>query len=273
MTAGVGAPSDTFFATVRRLASAQKSAARGAPAYSLFVNRPLGRVPAALAFRAGWTPNMVTALSGITSLAGVLVIVLVPPSLPMGITVWLLLAGGYVLDSADGQLARLLGGGSPSGEWLDHVIDSWKISSVHLAVLVLVYRHLDLPSPAWLLVPVLFTIVAAVSFFALILNDLLKAKYAAEPSQRTASTPLRSLLGLPTDYGVLCLSFVALGLPAVFFGVYTALLAANAGYLALALVKWFRDMRALGAAPATGPSAATAPRHRSDEWSDHVPAR
>ncbi|WEO76939.1 CDP-alcohol phosphatidyltransferase family protein [Cryobacterium sp. SO2] len=267
------APTDTLAATVKRLASAQKGAARGAPAYSLYVNRPLGRVPAALAFRLGWTPNMVTGLSALASLAGVLVIALVPPSVSMGIAVWLLLAGGYVLDSADGQLARLRGGGSTSGEWLDHVVDAWKISSVHLAVLVLAYRHLDLPDPAWLLVPVIFTIVAAVSFFAMILNDLLKAKHAVEPARNTASTPFRSILGLPTDYGILCLSFALLGLPAVFFGVYTALFAANTLYLVLALVKWFGDMRALGATPAGAPGGAAAPRHRSDEWSDHVPAR
>jgi phosphatidylglycerophosphate synthase len=263
----------TVGAAIRLLAGAQKTAARGAPAYSLFVNRPLGRVPAAVAFRLGWTPDMVTALSAGFSLAGVLVLALSDPSVATGATVWLLLAFGYVLDSADGQLARLRGGGSPAGEWLDHVVDAWKISSVHLAVLVMAFRHPVAQEPAWLLVPLGFTVVAAVAFFAMILNDLLKAKYGAPAAPAGASTPLRAVLGLPTDYGVLCASFVLLGVPVAFFAVYSALFAANLLYLLLALVKWFRDMRALGT-PA-GPSArpGTGPRHRAEEVGTDVAAR
>lgn len=269
MTGRVVTPGVSLADTVRQLAGAQKAAARGAPAYSLFVNRPLGRLPAAVAFRLGWTPNQVTGLSAALSLAGVLVLALAPATLTTGLAVWLLLAGGYVLDSADGQLARLRGGGSPAGEWLDHVVDAGKISSLHLAVLVMLYRQSDLADPAWLLVPVGFTIVAAVSFFAMILNDLLKARYATAPAPSKPSTPLRSLAGLPTDYGVLCLSFVLLGMPSVFVAVYGALLAANIVYLGLALVKWYGDMRALGDR-ATAPSAGAQP---SPERNADVAAR
>ena len=63
---------------------------------------------------------------------------------------------GYALDSADGQLARLRGGGSLTGEWLDHVIDSFKISTLHLAVLVMAYRFFPTPT-WWLLVPLVFS--------------------------------------------------------------------------------------------------------------------
>ena len=52
---------------------------------------------------------------------------------------------------------------------------------------------------------------------------------------------------IPTDYGVLCVSFLLLGAPTVFFGVYTLLFAGSAGYLLLALVKWFRVMKDLDA--------------------------
>ena len=269
MSAAAPAPALSVGALIRQLASAQKRAARGAPAYSLFVNRPLGRVPAAIAFRWGWTPNLVTAVSAGFSLAGILVLALTPPSATTGVLIWLLLAGGYVLDSADGQLARLRGGGSPAGEWLDHVVDAWKISSVHLAVLVMAYRYPPVADPAWLLVPLGFTIVAAVAFFAMILNDLLKAKYAGAAPAGAPSTPLRALLGLPTDYGVLCLSFVLLGVPAAFAVGYTLLFAANLLYLLLALAKWFRDMRALGS---PRPPAAAAPRHRAEDRIDHAVA-
>ena len=51
------------------LASAQKPGA-GVPAYLRWVNRPLGRRAAAAAYVPGLTPNAVTLLSGVCSLAG-----------------------------------------------------------------------------------------------------------------------------------------------------------------------------------------------------------
>lgn len=245
---------ETYRDTVRRLSSAQKTAARGAPAYSIYVNRKVGRYLAAGAYRLGLTPNMVTLVSAAFTFTGIAVLALGQPGWVMGISVWLLLALGYAFDSADGQVARLRGGGSPSGEWLDHVVDSIKISSLHLAVLISAFTHFDLPNPAWLLVPIGFTVVAAVSFFAMILNDLLKAKHpGTRPVDGGRSTVWRSLLGAPTDYGLLCAAFILLGNPGLFFVIYTLLFVANTGYLVLALGKWFRDMTALGA-PATGAS-------------------
>ncbi|WP_104081615.1 CDP-alcohol phosphatidyltransferase family protein [Cryobacterium sp. Y11] len=246
--------SETYFETVRRLSSAQKTAARGAPAYSIYVNRRVGRYLAAGAYRLGLTPNNVTTISAVFTFSAIGLLAIVEPSWLLGIVVWLLLAIGYAFDSADGQVARLRGGGSPSGEWLDHVIDAIKISTLHLAVLITAFTHFALNDPAWLLVPIGFTAVAAVSFFAMILNDLLKAKHAPlAPLSTAPRTFLRSLLGVPTDYGVLCLAFVLLGAPILFFGLYAVLFVANGLYLVLALSKWFRDMTALAGAGATRP--------------------
>ena len=61
---------------------------------------------------------------------------------------------------------------------------------------------------------------------------------------------------------MLCLIFVLLAWPTAFFIAYTLLFAGSAGYLLLAAVKWFRDMRALDREPApttTAPSAAPTP--------------
>jgi len=241
---------ETYRQTVQRLSSAQKTAARGAPAYSIYVNRRVGRYLAAGAYQLGLTPNMVTGVSAVFTFAGIVLLAVGQPTWMLGTSVWLLLALGYAFDSADGQVARLRGGGSPSGEWLDHVVDSVKISSLHLAVLVTAFTHFALSSPVWLLVPIGFTVVAAVSFFAMILNDLLKAKHGSGAAPARPSTVWRALLGAPTDYGFLCFSFVLLGIPWLFFAVYALLFVANSGYLVLALIKWFRDMGALGAVPA-----------------------
>jgi len=233
----------------RRLAAAQKSS-KGAPAYSRFVNRPLGRAIAAGAFLMGRTPNQVTAVSAALSFAAIALLALARPTVLVGLLVATLLVAGYAFDAADGQLARLRGGGSPAGEWLDHMVDAAKISSLHLAVLVMAYRFLDL-RPGWLLVPVGFCIVNAVAFFGMILNDLLRQRHAAAtgvPVQRGESSTLRSLLVVPTDYGFLCVAFALLGAHTLFFGVYTLFFAGYAGFLLLAVVKWFRDMDGLGRA-------------------------
>jgi len=246
-------PDESYGSVVRRLAAAQK-ASKGAPAYSRFVNRPLGRRIAAAAYQLGMTPNQVTAISAALSFTGIAVLALVEPSWWMGALVCVALVLGYAFDAADGQLARLRGGGSISGEWLDHMVDAAKITSLHLAVLISVYRFFDLGSAGWLLVPIGFALVANVMFFGMILNDLLRARQTAAtgvPIARPATSTLRSLLVMPTDYGVLCLIFLLMVSPLVFFVAYSVLFVGSAGFMLLASVKWFRDMSALDRAGAS----------------------
>jgi phosphatidylglycerophosphate synthase len=243
-TTGPRPGAESLADTVRRLSAAQKGA-KGAPAYSRFVNRKLGRLLAALAFHAGLTPNAVTAVSAAFTATGIALLALVAPSWWLGLAVAGCLVVGYAFDAADGQLARLRGGGSPAGEWLDHMVDAVKISSLHLAVLVGAYRFELVERGAWLLVPLGFCIVSAVLFFGTILNEALRERHGAVTrAQATTERPsvLRSLLVVPTDYGLLCLVFLLLGAPAVFYGAYSFLFAATAGYLALACVKWFREI-------------------------------
>lgn len=88
---------------------------------------------AAAAFQAGLTPNIVTLISATLTFTALALVALVEPSAWLGVGLALLLALGYAFDAADGQLARLRGGGSASGEWLDHMVDATKISCLHLA--------------------------------------------------------------------------------------------------------------------------------------------
>ena len=126
-------PRGTYADAMRAPRLAQK-ASRNAPAYSRWVNRPLGRRIAAPAYVAGITPDQVTGISACLTFAGIAGR-RHEPGLP-GRGRRVLLVMGYAFDSADGQLARLRGGGTPRGEWLDHVMDSAKNAAVHLAVLV-----------------------------------------------------------------------------------------------------------------------------------------
>ena len=244
------APGDEPLAqTIRRLGAAQKGA-KGAPAYSRFVNRKLGRVLAAVAFHLRLTPNAVTGISALCTVSGIGVLALARPSWPTGIVVSLLLVVGYAFDAADGQLARLRGGGSPAGEWLDHMVDALKIASLHLALLIGLYRFEPVGRGAVLLVPLAFSVVSVVLFFGTLLNESLRAQHGA-PTRAAATgerpSVLRSLVVVPTDYGLLCLVFLLLGAPHVFLAAYGLLLLGTAGYLALACVKWFLEMGRLTA--------------------------
>jgi phosphatidylglycerophosphate synthase len=242
-----------FTDAVRELSGAQKSSV-GAPAYSRFVNRRIGRYLAAFAFLRGMTPNQVTIISAVFTYAGIVVVALLRPSWPQAVLVSLALVIGYALDSADGQLARLRGGGSPAGEFLDHIIDSVKNTAIHLAVLVSFYRFFDLRHEAYLLLPCAYVVVSATFFFGVVLVEQLRRGRrvgARAQAEATGHAPLlRSLIVLPWDYGLLCLVFLTLGAKVVFLPVYAAMLVLNAAFLGVALTRWYRELVALSAQPA-----------------------
>ena len=256
MTAGTPSPKPAtpraFGVAFDELQRAQKDSS-GAPPYSRFINRPAGRVLAAAAHQLGLTPNTVTGISACFTFTGIVVLAAGNAAWPTGVLVALLLMVGYALDAADGQLARLRGGGSPDGEWLDHVIDAAKLASIHLAVLITCYRHFDLPSPALLLVPIGFSVVQSVHFFGMIATELILRERQARLAPTEAFTPparvgsrhsvIVTIARLPVDYGLLCLTFALLGAHIVFFGVYSLMALASAGLLLLALVRWFRQVR------------------------------
>ena len=236
---------------VADLHGAQKPSA-GTPAYSRFVNRRIGRYLAAVAFLTGRTPNQVSLASGFCSLVGIALLATVEPSFPLALAVTALLVLGYALDSADGQLARLRGGGSPLGEWLDHMIDCVKIVLLHSAVLISFFRFGAFGNDSVLLVPLAYLCVSAVMFFGLILIDQLRRRHGGAKANVRGVSVLKSLLIAPTDYGVLCLVFLAFGRPGLFVVLYGALLLANLVFLLAAIGKWYREMAALQ--PATGSS-------------------
>src|SRR5262245_22687184 len=93
--------------------------------WNRFVARPLAAVIVVPLARTGITPNQVTFLTLPVFLAGAALLALLPS--------WGALVGGaavielsYVLDCADGQLARLKGTSSPVGAHLDFLMDELK---------------------------------------------------------------------------------------------------------------------------------------------------
>ncbi|WP_329022483.1 MULTISPECIES: CDP-alcohol phosphatidyltransferase family protein [unclassified Streptomyces] len=233
---------------LRQLRGAQKPA-KGVSLYSRYVNRPAGRVFAVGAYRLGLTPNQVTLVSAVFTFGALAGVALVRPGPWPALLVYLGLAVGFALDSADGQLARLTGRGGPDGEWLDHVVDCAKMVLVHTAVLVSFQRWFALPGDGWLLLPLGFLFVAVLTFCAGLLRDQLGRTAAAAPAPAPAAPPsrLRAVALLPADYGVFCLVFLLLGDETAFRVGYAVLAAVHALFLVLFLGKWFRELKALRA--------------------------
>ncbi|MDR6143973.1 phosphatidylglycerophosphate synthase [Microbacterium foliorum] len=229
------------------LRAAQKSSS-GAPAYSRFVNRPIGRIFAAVAFAWGRTPDQVTAVSALFTFAGIALIALAPPTLLTSLLIVIMLVLGYALDSADGQLARLRGGGSPRGEWLDHMVDATKMATIHIAVLICWWRFYDV-APPMLLIPLGFQVVASVFFFGVILTELIRRVGSAGTASTAGfrNSPIYALIVLPADYGLLILVFATLWVPWLFITLYSALLAVNALILLASVVRWHRSLGPIGA--------------------------
>lgn len=223
---------------------------RNAPAYSRWVNRPLGRIFAATAYKLGLSPNAVTAISAVFTFTGIGLLASAKPSVIVGVTIAVLLVLGYALDSSDGQVARLRGGGSLAGEWLDHVVDSVKTGSMHLAVAVMWFRNLGGWPAESTLVPLVFTLQATVWFFAIIATDLLMrnagAKKVTLAAEEGKPSTLNSLLGIPADYGFLCLMMALLGWFDVWRWLYGLLMTVNVAILMIQCVRWFRRVSAVG---------------------------
>lgn len=241
-----------YRATVAQLATAQKPG-RGAPPYSRWVNRRFGRWFAAGAFVLGRTPNQVTAASATMTLIGLVLVATVEPSWWLGVLVAFLLLLGYALDSADGQLARLRGGGTKSGEWLDHVVDAFKIVLFHGVILISFFRFGGGGGGPLLLIPLGFVLVSSVFFFAMILTDQLRRIASLERGASYAKPSgaggwLQTVVAIPTDYAVLCLAFLLFGWQTGFVVVYGLLFAANAVILFAVLVRWWRELRTIDAA-------------------------
>lgn len=235
----------TFAEAVAALAAAQKTSA-GVPAYLRYINRPLGRRAAALAYRLGLSPNNVTVLSGLTSLASMVVLVTVPPSWATGLIVAAGMVVGYALDSADGQLARLTRGGSLTGEWLDHVIDAARMPAVHLCVAIALFRFGNIDS-AYLLIPLGYSLVVTVTFFSVTLVGQMRARVGVEQHVRrdgaeTSASWLRSLATLPVDFGAVCLVFILWGEPIVFMIAYITLFVINFLHMALSVIRKYREL-------------------------------
>ena len=239
---------------IRELSAAQKTP-KSTSAYIVFVNRPIGRLLAAIAFKFGGTPNGITAVSGTGTYLAAAALAFFGGDFPAAVFAGLALCFFYALDSADGQLARLQGGGSLRGEWLDHFLDGGKIVLLHSAVLAVLIRDSSVPMPLALIVPIVFMLASSLLYGGGTLVNELKRRVAT-PSE-SSSKPLVSgftakdwvMSGalLAPEHGVISLLVVLLPFPRIFVPIYVLASLVTVVLCVAISIKWYRDLAAADA--------------------------
>jgi phosphatidylglycerophosphate synthase len=106
--------------------------------WNLYVCRPLAAVVVWALERTPVTPDQVTLLSLLVAFAAIALLLAWPGYLGLVVAV-VVLEAAYVLDCADGMLARLRGVASPAGHLLDFLMDEVKAFALLGAVAVRLY--------------------------------------------------------------------------------------------------------------------------------------
>jgi phosphatidylglycerophosphate synthase len=197
--------------------------------YTRYVNRNAA-IPLTYTFwRLGTHPNMVSVFSSAVTHTALVLLLVVGVSIPIAVTAYVLLVLGYMLDSCDGQLARVSGKTSKFGEWLDHTLDVVKLLTFNLTLSYLLIIHAIEGTLSWDLVLgaiVLNLVLQPAHFFAIILKSFLFDDERAS-DQHNVSTLHRAggmlrLLRNGADYGLFMLIVLLLPFIEVFLYVYLA---------------------------------------------------
>jgi phosphatidylglycerophosphate synthase len=206
--------------------------------WNLYVCRPLAAVVVWALERTPVTPDQITLVALLVGLSGAALLVAWPGYLGLVLGV-LVLEVAYVLDCADGMLARLRGVASPAGALLDFLMDEIKAFALLGAVAVRLYRERG---------DVLFLLVGIAGLVVLstgiAITTFQRRPEIAQPrAALPAATPslLRRLVGLGESVAKLLIHYPSyIWLPAVlgridyFFWPYVAV---NAAY-ALRVLGW-----------------------------------
>lgn len=150
-------------------------------AFNRWVARPLASVVVVLVARTSITPNQLTFASLFffaLSAAGVAAL----PSWPGLLAAAAVLEFSYVIDMADGQLARYRGTSSPAGAHLDYMAD--EIKALLLVVAVALRQWLAQSEPLWLLEGMLGAVVVAT---AVTLTSFLRRPEVVQATGKVAS--------------------------------------------------------------------------------------
>lgn len=214
--------------------------------YTRYVNRNAAIPLTYIFWKLGLHPNTVSVLGFLVTHAAIALLLTIGASMLAVIGAWFLLALGYVLDSSDGQLARVSGKTSRLGEWLDHTFDIVKIQTVNMTLSYLMIVH-AIEAGAPLMFPLtaaFLNLVAQPSHFcsAAVRSLLFPGAAVAEfGAAGGAARLLRSVLSIG-DYGVFILLVLLLPWTEVFTILY---LFYGLFFAALFLLYIFRSARVM----------------------------
>jgi phosphatidylglycerophosphate synthase len=195
------------------------------PLYTRYVNRNAALPLTWVFWKLGLHPNVVTGISFTVTHLALLMLVLLPTTLPLCVGIWLMLTFGFMLDSSDGQLARVSGRTSKAGEWLDHTLDMAKILNVNMAfsyALIAGTLAADLP----LTIPLLAAFVNLLSqpthYFVIIFKDSFLERAGSSRDSTSVANPgfARNAVMNFADYGLFILMPILIPWPKLFGIVY-----------------------------------------------------
>src|SRR6187402_232545 len=164
--------------------------------WNRYVCRPIAAVLVSAIKDTRITPNQITLASFAVGMASAGLLLALPGRVGLLVAV-LVFQSSYVLDCADGMLARWRGLASPAGHLLDFLMDELKAFAILAAAAVRL--HLEHPQQPFLLLG-LFGLVALASGIALTSftrhPEIAPPKTTAEPSRSVAARLIRGVEGV-----------------------------------------------------------------------------
>jgi phosphatidylglycerophosphate synthase len=220
--------------------------------YTRYVNRWAARFITYPAARLGLTPNVLSVVSLLLTLAAVGAAFAGGEERSWVLATWALLAVGYVFDSADGQLARVSQRTSKAGGFLDHSLDGAKVPLTMAAIGFVYHLHADpalaVGSTAW---PGLALIALASWYFSITWQKdaLVRDRSAWIKPGLTVGYLART----PFDHGVILLWLPALVLaPSLATVGFQLFVVAYGGFVLALFVKGYQVIAALDDAETRG---------------------
>lgn len=192
--------------------------------YTRYVNRNAAIPLTYLFWRLDLHPNTISLISSVVTHTGLVILLALKASVPVVVSAYLLLVLGYMLDSCDGQLARVSGKTSKRGELLDHSLDMVKLLTFNMTLGYLLLMDAIAGTLAFNMVLTaigLNLLCQPAHFFVISLKDAI----LGSPQQMNAVQRVRgvgALLRNAADYGLFMMMILLLPWAQMFLYVYLA---------------------------------------------------
>lgn len=187
--------------------------------YTKYVNRNLAWLFTRFLYR--FSPNAISTFAFIFLVLGLFFIEL-RPTLTSSIVIYFILTINFILDSTDGQVARLTKQGTPLGEWLDHSLDAIRLLVVNAFLVNYITSYSDFSGNIVLL---FLPLTGLIGLF--VVGELRNKILTSDPSETLRKSKnismLSTLILFPVDYGVFILIFFLLPFPSLLVSVYILL--------------------------------------------------